>query len=266
MSVTLAPPLVDPDPGAGPPPRPRNVVVVVKPPAFPSLGLARMVRSGGYETLSVREPARLRSVVRRRRLDAVIVSVDTLEPIRLLAALRPQEGFALLAVVDPRDLHPGDVLDAGADDVIVLPLDLREFMARLRANLRRSHPPDAAPVVVSTPDFVLDLSNLSCCGPEGTIHLTGIEWQLVEALCRQPGRLVPTQCLLEQVWGSAGCDHREYLRVHLYAVRRKLEPVPGKPRYFITEPGLGLRFRPGGAGTARGHGGAGSVSNAATMA
>jgi two-component system KDP operon response regulator KdpE len=204
-----------------------------------------MVRSAGYETLSVPEPARVRNVVRRRRLDAVVISVDALEPVRLLAALRPQEGFALIAVVDPRVLHPGDVLDAGADDVILLPLDLHEFMARLRANLRRSHPPDAAPVVVSTPDFVLDLSNLSCSGPGGTIHLTGIEWQLVEALCRQPGRLVLTQCLLEQVWGSAGCDHSEYLRVHLYAVRRKLEPDPAKPRYFITEPGLGLRFRPG---------------------
>jgi two-component system, OmpR family, KDP operon response regulator KdpE len=244
MGVTLAPPLVDPSPGAGSAPGRRSVVVAVKPPAFPSLGLARMVRSAGYETLSVREPAGVRNVVRRRRLDAVVVSVDSLEPVRLLAAVRPQEGFALLAVVDPRALHPGDALDAGADDVIALPLDLQEFMARLRANLRRSHPPDATPVIVTTPDFVLDLSNLSCCGPGGSIHLTGIEWQLVEALCRQPGRLVLTRRLLEQVWGSAGCDHSEYLRVHLYAVRRKLEPDPGKPRYFITEPGLGLRFRP----------------------
>jgi two-component system KDP operon response regulator KdpE len=100
-------------------------------------------------------------------------------------------------------------------------------------------------VVISTPDFTIDLSNRSCRGPDGDVHLTRIEWQLVDTLCRRPGRLVGAQCLREGIWGPAEAPSGGWLRVHMCSLRKKLEPNPHEPRYFRTEAGLGVRFVPG---------------------
>ena len=76
------------------------------------------------------------------------------------------------------------------------------------------------------------------------VHLTPIEWGLLAELVRQPGRLVPQRTLLQAVWGPQYERETHYLRVHLAAIRRKLEPEPSLPRYFVTEAGLGYRFVP----------------------
>jgi two-component system KDP operon response regulator KdpE len=75
------------------------------------------------------------------------------------------------------------------------------------------------------------------------VRLTPIEWQIVEVLVRQPGRLVTQRRLIEQVWGASNNDTNA-LRVHLTHIRQKLEPDPALPRYVITEAGLGYRFVP----------------------
>jgi two-component system KDP operon response regulator KdpE len=96
--------------------------------------------------------------------------------------------------------------------------------------------------VVKTPDFVMHLANRTVDRPDGTpIRLTPIEWQIVDFLARQPGRLVPQRRLLDEVWGPI-TDDGAALRVHLTHIRRKLEPEPSRPRYFITESGIGYRF------------------------
>ena len=80
------------------------------------------------------------------------------------------------------------------------------------------------------------------------MHLTPTEWSLVEQLVRSPGRLLTQRHLLQQVWGPQYERETNYLRVYMAQVRRKLEPDPSRPRYFITEPGIGYRFEPGAAG------------------
>lgn len=138
-------------------------------------------------------------------------------------------------------------LDAGADDYVSKPFGMGELLARLRAALRRSHP-EAAEPMVRTPHFVVDLVTTKVTGgtdssaPGGEIHLTPIEWAIVEHLVRNPGRLVTQRQLLERVWGPGHEGQSNYLRVHLANVRRKLEPEPSAPRYFLTEPGMGYRF------------------------
>ena len=77
---------------------------------------------------------------------------------------------------------------------------------------------------------------------EGEIRLTPTEWHLVETLVRNAGRLVTARQLLDEVWGPGYDDETGYIRVHLAHVRRKLEPNPSQPRYFLTEPGMGYRF------------------------
>jgi two-component system KDP operon response regulator KdpE len=118
-------------------------------------------------------------------------------------------------------------------------------MARLRAALRVNHPTDQTPVL-ETPDFTLDLAAKRARRGTRDIHLTATEWQIVDLLARNPGRLITQTQLLEHVWGLKNTKNN-YVRVRVYlaAIRRKLEPDPTQPRYFLTEPRSGIRFDPG---------------------
>jgi two-component system KDP operon response regulator KdpE len=136
-----------------------------------------------------------------------------------------------------------NALDAGADDFVTKPFGMGELLARLRAALRREIPASATPIVV-TPHFVLDLARKQATRDGEEIRLTPIEWAIVQALVAQPGRLVTQRQLLQTVWGPQYERETNYLRVHLAHVRRKLEPDSGRPRYFVTEPGIGYRFEP----------------------
>jgi two-component system KDP operon response regulator KdpE len=134
-------------------------------------------------------------------------------------------------------------LDAGADDYVTKPFGIDELFARLRAAVRRNVPaPEAA--VVETADFSVDLAAKQVRRGADEVRLTPTEWGIVELLVRNAGRLVTQHQVLQEVWGPAYHDETNYLRVHLANIRRKLEPVPGQPRYFITEPGMGYRFEP----------------------
>ncbi len=145
-------------------------------------------------------------------------------------------------------------LDAGADDYVSKPFGMGELLARLRATLRRHQPVDEVPVVV-TAAFEVDLAAARVTrtveGGRDEIRLTPTEWSIVERLVRSPGRLVTQRQLLHEVWGPQYDHETNYLRVHLANIRRKLEPQPGAPRYFVTEPGMGYRFEPDGVSAGR---------------
>jgi two-component system KDP operon response regulator KdpE len=134
-------------------------------------------------------------------------------------------------------------LDAGADDYVTKPFGMDELLARMRAALRRAVPAPDAPVI-TTAAFTIDLSAKRVTGPAGEIRLTPTEWHLLEVLTRHPDKLVAQRRLLHEVWGPKYETETNYLRVHLANLRRKLEPDPARPRYLITEPGIGYRFTP----------------------
>ena len=134
-------------------------------------------------------------------------------------------------------------LDAGADDYVTKPFGMNEVLARLRAALRR-HQPIAEEPVIHTTAFRLDLAQKAATVGSELRHLTPTEWSIVEVLVRHPGRLVTQRHLLQEVWGPQYEHETNYLRVHLAAIRKKLEPTPARPRYFVTEPGIGYRFEP----------------------
>jgi two-component system KDP operon response regulator KdpE len=134
-------------------------------------------------------------------------------------------------------------LDAGADDYVTKPFGMGELVARLRAALRRSTDTDRSAPVVETPDFIIDLAAKRVTRPDGEeIRLTPTEWGIVEVLASNRGRLVTQVKLLRDVWGPTYGEETNYLRVFMAQIRRKLEPDPTGPRYFITEPGMGYRF------------------------
>jgi two-component system KDP operon response regulator KdpE len=134
-------------------------------------------------------------------------------------------------------------LDAGADDYVTKPFGMDELLARLRAAVRRASPAPDEPVV-TTEDFTVDLAAKRVIKDGADIRLTPTEWQLLEILVRNRGRLVTQKQLLQDVWGPAYGAESNYLRVYVAQLRRKLEQEPSRPRHLLTEPGMGYRFQP----------------------
>jgi two-component system KDP operon response regulator KdpE len=150
----------------------------------------------------------------------------------------------IVLTVREREADKVEALDAGADDYVTKPFGMNELLARLRAQLRRGVAGHGEPApVVSTDHFSIDLATGHVTRSDGEpIHLTPKEWGIVACLARRPDQLVLQRDLLRDVWGPGYGDEGNYLRVFIAQIRKKLEPTPARPQYFITEPGLGYRL------------------------
>jgi two-component system KDP operon response regulator KdpE len=214
------------------------------------------LRFSGYAVETATTSKQTRSVIGRRQLSAVILDPSgegAIDPaVEAVSAIRAQTDIPILVVFASADEWDRvAILDAGADDCLAKPFGIEELLARLRAVLRRSAPPQPADQPLTTPDFTVDVADRRWVRSDGIeVRLTPTEWRLVEMLLRRPGRLVTQAELLVGVWGPKAIEKTEYLRVFLTGIRHKVEPDPARPRYFITAPGLGLRFDPDAASRA----------------
>ena len=137
-----------------------------------------------------------------------------------------------------------EALDAGADDYVTKPFGMEELLARMRAAIRRAAPAADEPVV-RLGDLVIDLAAKTVSRDDGeAIRLTPTEWHLLEVLLRNPGKLLTQRQLLTEVWGPGYADASGNLRLYMAQLRRKLEPDPARPRWLLTEPGMGYRYQP----------------------
>jgi two-component system KDP operon response regulator KdpE len=180
----------------------------------------------------------------RRHPDVVILDLGLpgLDGVDVIHGLRGWTRVPIVVLsVREREADKVAALDAGADDYVTKPFGMDELLARLRAALRRAAPAEEQ-AVVETPDFTVDLANKRVTRDGTDVRLTPTEWQLVEVLVRNPGKLVTQRQLLQEVWGPQYERETNYLRVYLAQIRRKLEPDPSRPRYFFTEPRMGYRF------------------------
>jgi two-component system KDP operon response regulator KdpE len=139
-----------------------------------------------------------------------------------------------------------EALDSGADDYVTKPFGMDELLARMRAAVRRSTPETSEPQV-KLGDLIVDLAArrvIPASGDQPDIRLTPTEWHLLEVLLRHPGKLMSQRQLLAEVWGPGYADATGNLRLYMAQLRRKLEPDPARPRWLLTEPGMGYRFQP----------------------
>ena len=172
-------------------------------------------------------------------LDLGLPGMDGLDVVRGLRGWSPVP----IVVLSGRGSEAAKVeaLDLGADDYLTKPFGMDELFARLRAAVRRAVLPEGK-AVVETPDFTLDFAAKRVHRNGELIRLTPTQWHIVEVLVRHAGRLVTYEQVLQEVWGPTYGKETNYLRVFMTQIRKELEPEPSRPRYFITEPGLGFRF------------------------
>jgi two-component system KDP operon response regulator KdpE len=220
----------------------RVLVVDDEPQILRALGIN--LRARGYEVDLAPDGERALDVAARHHPDVVVLDLG-LPGIDGVDVIRGIRGWSQVPIVvlSVRDAEGDKVaaLDAGADDYVTKPFGMDELLARLRAALRRTTPAEEE-ALVETEDFTIDLAAKKVRRDGEEVRLTPTEWNLVEVLVRNRGRLVAQTQLLQEVWGPQYHDETNYLRVFMAQVRRKLEPEPSHPRYFITEAGMGYRF------------------------
>ncbi|HSR96225.1 MAG TPA: response regulator [Kofleriaceae bacterium] len=154
---------------------------------------------------------------------------DNRPPVIVLSA-RGQEGDKVTA------------LDAGAEDYLTKPFGASELLARIRVVLRRGGG-NAAPDVIEVGPIRIDQPRHAVTVGGVEVHLTPIEFRLLLELARQPGRVLTHRQLLREIWGPNAVEEVHYLRVHMGALRRKIEADPARPQWLLTETGVGYRLR-----------------------
>ena len=205
-----------------------------------------MLQSANYRVVEADTAARAEIEARTHRPDLLIVDLglpdgDGLDVIRRVRAWSPVP----IIVLSARTMEEQKVaaLDAGADDYVAKPFGSPELLARVRAALRRSVRSDAAMAQLCIGHAEVDLTRRTARSAGGELHLTPLEYRVLECLARNPGMIVTQRQLLREAWGPDRAGDTRSLRVCIRNLRAKLEPDPSRPKHIVTEAGLGYRLR-----------------------
>ncbi len=204
--------------------------------ALNAQGYAVFEASGGKEALNM-------VVADRPDLIILDLGLPDMDGVEVTRQLREWTHIPIIILsVREQDRDKIDALDAGADDYLTKPFSSGELMARMRAALRRSVQSTSEPVF-ETDDMKVDLTRRQVRVSGEEILLTPTEYDLLRILVQNAGRVLTHRQLLRQVWGNAYESETHLLRVNMSNLRRKIEPDPTRPRYIITEPGVGYRLK-----------------------
>ena len=212
--------------------------------------ITRMLRaslqSSGYGVLIADSGAEALARFKVDRPDLIItdLAMPEMDGLELTRAVRllAQTPIIVLSVRDT-DVMKVEALDDGADDYLTKPFSMPELLARVRAQLRRAPQSDPAAPRLEIGDFMIDTDAHAVSVRSQAIHLTPKEFDLLLQFARNPHRVLTHKTLLRSVWGTAGIDQPEYLRVLVAQLRKKID-APDKESYIESEPWVGYRLRP----------------------
>jgi two-component system KDP operon response regulator KdpE len=208
--------------------------------------LRRGLKARGYEVLGAANGETALDILSGASVDVVVhdLGLPGIDGHDVIRRLRSFSNVPVV-VLSVRESQSEKVtaLDAGADDYVVKPFGMDELLARMRAALRRARPEESRPKLRFS-ELELDLARQLVRLGGQPVHLTPTEYRLLEALATNAGKLLTHSWLLRRVWGPAYDRESHYVRVYVQQLRQKLRDDPGRPRYIITEPGLGYRWKP----------------------
>jgi two-component system KDP operon response regulator KdpE len=225
-----------------------HLVLVVEDDAGIRAVLRATLEAAGYRVVEATTAARAEVEARSHKPDIVMVDLGLpdRDGLELIAALRTWSPVPIL-VLSARDAEDQKIraLDAGADDYVSKPFASGELLARLRAASRRNTYSERTLPTLRLADLEIDLGRRRAVRGSGEeVHLTPLEFRLLECLARHAGLIVTHRQLLREVWGPDRSDDTRTLRVFIKSLRGKLEPDPERPRYLLTETGVGYRLAP----------------------
>jgi len=209
-------------------------------------GLSASLRAAGYQVETAGGGLDALDAAALRPPDAVVLDLrlPDISGVEVCRRLREwsQVPVVVVSALDGEEEKIA-ALDAGADDYVTKPYAVGELLARLRAVSRRAAAPAGEPATVRFGEVEVDLARREVRRDGVPVHLTPNEYGLLAELARHPGRVLTHAALLRTVWGPAYASETTYLRTYVRSLRRKLEPVPSRPRHLVTETGVGYRLR-----------------------
>lgn len=212
--------------------------------------LRALLEAESYRVVEAETAARAEAEAKGHKPDLLLVDLGLPDGDGLVV-IRKVRGWSSVPIIvlSARALEEQKIaaLDAGADDYVTKPFGTAELLARVRAALRRHVRVPEQPGNLKLGVVDIDLTRREARGPGGPLHLTPLEYRVLECLSRAEGMIVRQEQLIAEVWGPTRVTDTRNLRVCIANLRAKLEPDPRRPRLLLTEPGLGYRLRSEGA-------------------
>jgi two-component system KDP operon response regulator KdpE len=199
----------------------------------------------GYRVIEAKSGKQAITLEADLRPDLMILDLGLpdMEGLEVIKAVRQSSQLPIL-VLSARAGEADKIaaLDAGANDYVGKPFNVGELLARLRVALRGASNVGLRPVRLRLGGIEIDLRNHAVSAGSRQVRLTPIEMRLLKCLARRPGTVLSHRHLMREVWGPTYEAQSHYLRIYMMNLRHKLEPEPARPRYLLTEPGIGYRL------------------------
>lgn len=224
----------------------RHILVVDNDPQIRRMMRTTLVAQG-FEVDEAKSGDEALSLARMAKFDLVLLDVNMpgMSGIDVCRELRRSSDVGIIMLtVRSAEKDKTQAFDAGADDYVTKPFSTPELLARIRAAFRRkARSLDAQPTHLQLGDIAVDFKTREITGHEEKERLTPKEYDLLAYLASRPNQVVTHRELLREVWGPDSGDEKEYLRVFINRLRKKIERLPGNPEYLLTEPWVGYCLR-----------------------
>jgi two-component system KDP operon response regulator KdpE len=225
---------------------PAPVIVLIEDEAPIRRFLRTALGAEGFDVHEADDGRRGLAAAANRKPDLVILDLGLpdMDGVEVVRELRGWSAVPII-VLSARTMERDKIaaLDAGADDYLAKPFGVGELLARIRVALRHAAvAPEQHGPVIEAGALRIDLARRQVSARGADVHLTPLEFRLLAALARNAGKVMTHRQLLKEVWGPPYVEHTHYLRIYMAQLRHKLEEDPARPRWLLTEAGVGYRL------------------------